>query len=114
MKKTILIGAMALALGACSTTPQSGKQEGVSCPNDESVTVINLTNRTDSICLLSGIGENIEYYPLVTDGKVRDIELLPNYIGVMIADDSIKMQLFDRKQLPLINEVMLGKGQNIG
>ena len=99
MKKTILIGALALALGACSTTPQSGKQEGVSCPNDESVTVINLTNRTDSICLLSGIGENIEYYPLVTDGKVRDIELLPNYIGVMIADDSIKMQLFDRKHI---------------
>lgn len=116
MKKRNLLhsGVLALLLASCSTTPQSGKQEGVSCPDDESVTVINLTNPTDSVCLLSDIGENIEYYPLVTDGKVRDIELLPNYIGVMIADDSIKMQLFDRKQLHLINEVMLGKGQNIG
>ena len=116
MKKRNLLhtGALALLLAACSTTPQRGKQEGASCHNDKSVTVIDLTNPTDSVCLLSDIAENIEYYPLVTDGKVQDIELLPNYIGVMITDDSIKMQLFDRKQLHLINEVMLGKRQNIG
>ena len=82
MKKRNLLhtGALALLLAACSTTPQSGKQEGVSCPNDESVTVINLTNRTDSICLLSEIADSIEYY-LIHSTDINDmdeVELLPD------------------------------------
>ena len=98
--KTHIFVIIVLILAICS-----------SCHNKESVTIIDLTEHADSICLLSDIAENIIYYPLTTDEKVRDIELLPNYIGILIEDDSIKMQLFNRSQQCLINETMLGKRQ---
>ena len=108
MKKRNLLhsGVLALLLAACSTTPQSGKQEGVSCPNDESVTVINLTNRTDSICLLSEIADSIEYYPIhSTDiNDMDEVELLPDYIWSNYRNDSVRGSLFCRTDGKMIKE----------
>ena len=87
-----------------------------SCNESESVTLIDLTNNvTDSICTLSEITDSIVYYPLTTNKKPQDIELLLNYIGVFIDQDSVRMQLFDRKNLNLLKTTTLGEAhQTIG
>lgn len=76
--------------------------------------MIDLTQHADSICCLSNIADRIVYYPLTIEQKVLDIELLPNYIGTTIVDDSVKVKLFDRKQLHLVNNATLGVRQDIG
>lgn len=85
-----------------------------SCNDKESTTMIDLTQHADSICCLSNIADRIVYYPLTIEQKILDIELLPNYIGTTIVDDSIKVKLFDRKQQHLVNNATLGVRQDIG
>ena len=85
-----------------------------SCNEKESITMIDLIENTDSTCLLSNIADSIFYYPLTIDQKVRDIEFLPNYIGTIMVDDSVRVKLFDRKQLYLISNITLGVCQDIG
>lgn len=71
---------------------------------------IDLTNPTDSACLLSDMAECIEYYPIHLKGldKKCDIELLSDNIWVKYRIDSIRGSLFSRQDGSVVCETTLG------
>ena len=81
-----------------------------SCHNKESVTIIDLTEHADSICLLSDIAESIEYYPIHQKGleKKCNIEMLTDYVWVNHRSDSVKGILFSRPNGTMVNETVFG------
>ena len=91
MKKTILIGALALALGACSTTSQKNEAQG------QIDIVPAFENPTE--LKVSHLGKNIRYVPLETTdssliGAAWSIRLLENKILVSCKEANL---LFDRQ-----------------
>ena len=106
MKKKNLLhsGALALLLAACSTTPQSGKQEG------QIDIVPAFENQTE--LKVSHLGKNIRYVPLETNessliGQSWSIRLLEDKILVSSKDGNL---LFDRQTGKFLRKVS-GMGQ---
>ena len=107
MKKKNLLhsGALALLLAACSTTPQSGKQEG------QIDIVPAFENQTE--LKVSHLGKNIRYVPLETNessliGQSWSIRLLEDKILVSSKDGNL---LFDRQTGKFLREVSsVGQG----
>ena len=79
MKKRNLLhtGALALLLAACSTTPQSGKQEG------QIDIVPAFENQTE--LKVSHLGKNIRYVPLETN----DSSLVGGTYGIKLQNDMV-------------------------
>ena len=91
MKKTILIGALALALGACSTTSQKNEAQG------QKDIVPAFENPTE--LKVSHLGKNIRYVPLETNdssliGAAWSIRLLEDKILGSCKEANL---LFDRQ-----------------
>ena len=107
MKKRNLLhsGALALLLAACSTTPQSGKQEG------QIDIVPAFENQTE--LKVSHLGKNIRYVPLETN----DSSLIGNSWSIRLLEDKILVStkegnlLFDRQTGKFLREVSsVGQG----
>ena len=104
MKKTILIGVMALALGACSTTLQKNEAQG------QIDIVPAFKNPTE--LKVSHLGKNIHYVPLETTdssliGAAWSIRLLENKILVSCKEANL---LFDRQTGKFLRKIS-GVGQ---
>ena len=104
MKKTILIGALALALGACSTTSQKNEAQG------QIDIVPAFENPTE--LKVSHLGKNIRYVPLET----TDSSLIGQMYGIKLLDDKILVTsganclLFDKQTGKFLCKVS-GRGQ---
>lgn len=104
MKKTILIGVMALALGACSTTSQKNEAQG------QIDIVPAFENPTE--LKISHLGKNIRYVPLETN----DSSLIGQMYGIKLLDDKILVTsganclLFDKRTGKFLCKVS-GRGQ---
>ena len=100
MKRNLLhTGALALLLAACSTTPQSGKQEG-------QIDIVSaFENQTE--LKVSHLGKNIRYVPLETN----DSSLIGNSWSIRLLEDKILVStkegnlLFDRQTGKFLREV---------
>ena len=106
MKSNLLhTGALALLLAACSTTPQSGKQEG-------QIDIVSaFENQTE--LKVSHLGKNIRYVPLETTdsslvGGLWSIRLLEDKILVSCKEANL---LFDRQTGKFLRKVSsVGQG----
>ena len=74
---------------------------------DTNIQIIDLTQQTDSICLLSNIAESIEYYPLNGIEYLRTIELLNDYIWVY-SERTGEGYLYKKKTGELANSINFG------
>ena len=106
MKRNLLhTGALTLLLAACSTTPQSGKQEG-------QIDIVSaFENQTE--LKVSHLGKNIRYVPLETN----DSSLIGNSWSIRLLEDKILVStkegnlLFDRQTGKFLREVSsVGQG----
>ena len=93
MKKRNLLhsGALALLLAACSTTPQSGKQEG------QIDIVPAFENQTE--LKVSHLGKNIRYVPLETN----DSSLIGNSWSIRLLEDKILVSTKEGNYVPFIH-----------
>ena len=107
IKKSYLLhtGALTLLLAACSTTPQSGKQEG------QIDIVPAFENQTE--LKVSHLGKDIRYVPLETN----DSSLIGNSWSIRLLEDKILVStkegnlLFDRQKGKFLREVSsVGQG----
>lgn len=104
MKRTILIGAVALALGACSTASQKNEAQG-------QIDILSAFENPTEL-KVSQLGRNIRYVPLETN----DESLVGSSYGIKLLDDKILVTsganclLFDKQTGKFLCKVS-SKGQ---